>query len=86
MNLYSFDDSQPAIEIHRPDTPNPWINYLTNGRFHAFVSQAGGGFAWFGSAVTRRLTRYRQYNLPIDSPGSRGFVTPWKPWVRRRWT
>jgi cellobiose phosphorylase len=66
---YTFDDDRRAIVIHRYDLPSPWINYLSNGRMHAFISQAGGGFAWWKSAVTYRLTRYRTYNLPIDSPG-----------------
>jgi len=45
MNIYSFDDEQKAVEINKYDLPAPWINYLSNGRMHAFVSQAGGGFA-----------------------------------------
>jgi cellobiose phosphorylase len=68
-DYYTFNDESEEIIIHRHDTPSPWINYLSNGTLHAFVSQAGGGFAWWKSAVTFRLTRYRQYNLPIDSPG-----------------
>ncbi len=35
----------------------------------AFVSQMGGGFVWVENASQRRITRYRMYNLPIDSPG-----------------
>lgn len=66
---FSFDDEIQGIRIHRHDTPQPWINYLSNGRFHAFTSQAGGGFAWWKSPMIYRLTRYRQHNLPIDSPG-----------------
>ena len=30
---------------------------------------AGGGFSWWKSPLKNRITRYRQYNLPIDSPG-----------------
>jgi cellobiose phosphorylase len=66
---FAFDDMKRCIRILRPDTPQPWINYLSNGRFHAFVSQAGGGMAWWRSPMLFRLTRYRQYHLPIDSPG-----------------
>jgi cellobiose phosphorylase len=68
-DYFQFDDENRAIRIKRFDTPQPWINYLSNGEFHAFVSQAGGGFAWWHSPVCLRLTRYRQYNLPLDSPG-----------------
>ncbi|OGV49268.1 MAG: hypothetical protein A2X49_10160 [Lentisphaerae bacterium GWF2_52_8] len=81
---YHFDDKNKAIVITRPDTPQPWINYLSNDSMHAFVSQAGGGFAWQRSAVVKRLTRYRQYNLPIDSPGFYTYIrhadgTVWSP-------
>jgi cellobiose phosphorylase len=36
---------------------------------HAFVSQAGGGFAWWKSPTIYRLTRYRQQLAPVDGPG-----------------
>lgn len=66
---YSFDDFERRISIHDPRLPQPWINYLSNGTLHAFVSQAGGGYAWWKSPLKNRISRYRQYNLPIDSPG-----------------
>lgn len=66
---YTFEDPERRIVIHDPRQPQPWINYLSNGTLHAFVSQAGGGYAWWKSPLKNRLTRYRQYNLPIDSPG-----------------
>ena len=67
---YEFDDKQRAFVMNRHDMPQPWINYLSNGKnMHAFVSQAGGGFAWWKSPWVFRLTRYRAYHLPIDTPG-----------------
>ena len=69
MSDYRFNDEERSITIHRIDLPVPWINYLSNGSMHAFVSQAGGGFAWWRSPAFYHLTRYRLYNLPIDSPG-----------------
>src|SRR5688572_17743178 len=66
---YTFDDVRPAITMHRPDLPSPWINYLSNGKLHAFVSQAAGGFLWWKHSSKCRLTRYRMNSLPIDSPG-----------------
>ncbi|MCX7713643.1 MAG: hypothetical protein N2035_08290 [Chthoniobacterales bacterium] len=68
-NIYEFKDEERGIRIYEPQLPQPWINYLSNGTLHAFVSQAGGGFAWWRSPLKFRLTRYRLYNLPIDSPG-----------------
>lgn len=81
---FTFDDANQAVRILRPDAPQPWINYLSNGTFHAFVSQAGGGFAWWKSPTLLRLTRYRQYNLPLDSPGFYVYIrhadgTTWSP-------
>ena len=81
---YAFNDPDRSITIRRPDLPSPWINYLSNGNLHAFVSQAGGGYAWWKSPLKNRLTRYRQYNLPIDSPGFYVYLrekdgTAWSP-------
>lgn len=81
---YQFHDDTRKIEILDPRLPQPWINYLSNGTLHAFVSQAGGGYAWWKSPLKNRLTRYRQYNLPIDSPGFYVYLrekdgTVWSP-------
>lgn len=66
---YVFRDKEKAISFDKFDLPSPWINYLSNGRMHAFVSQAGGGMAWWLSPMVFRISRYRFYNLPTDSPG-----------------
>ncbi len=84
---YVFDDLRPAITIHRPDLPSPWINYLSNGKLHAFVSQAAGGFLWWKHSSKCRLTRYRMNNLPMDSPGFYLYIrhkdgTVWSPGFR----
>jgi cellobiose phosphorylase len=84
---FTFDDAARAIRIHRFDTPQPWINYLSNGSFHALVSQAGGGFAWWKTPVLMRLTRYRQFHLPLDTPGFYVYIrhpdgTVWSPTFR----
>ena len=84
---YMFDDDQREIRFDRFDLPSPWISYLSNGRMHAFVSQAGGGMSWWLSPMMFRLTRYRFYNLPIDSPGFYVYLrmedgTVWSPTFR----
>lgn len=66
---YVFHPQKREIEIRKWDLPAPWINYLSNGRMHGFVSQAGGGFLWRDNSVMFRMTRYRMYHQPIDSPG-----------------
>ena len=57
---YRFLDSDHSVVITDPRLPQPWINYLSNGTLHAFVSQAGGGFSWWKSPLKNRITRYRQ--------------------------
>lgn len=84
---YAFDDERGEISISRFDLPDPWINYLSNGEMHAFVSQAGGGMCWWRSPMVFRITRYRFYNLPIDSPGFYVYIrcadgTVWSPTFR----
>ncbi len=87
MSAYTFNDERRSITIHRFDLPSPWINYLSNGKLHAFVSQAGGGFLWWQHPSKCRLTRYRMYNLPIDTPGFYVYIrqrdgTVWSPAFR----
>lgn len=84
QTFYSFDDRERAVIVTRPDVYTPWINYLSNGSLSAFVSQAGGGLCWWKSPSIYRLTRYRMYNLPPDSPGFYVYVreadgTYWSP-------
>lgn len=84
---YAFHDQEREIRFDRFDLPSPWINYLSNGRMHAFVSQAGGGMTWWLSPMAFRISRYRFYNLPIDSPGFYVYIrmqdgTVWSPTFR----
>ena len=84
---YEFRDATRCICFNRFDLPQPWINYLSNGKMHAFVSQAGGGMTWWKSPMVFRLTRYRFYNMPIDSPGYYVYIrmedgTVWSPTFR----
>ena len=85
--VYSFDDENRSIRINRSDLSQPWINYLSNGRLHAFVSQSGGGLAWWKSPITYRMTHYRYQNVPMDGPGFYTYVrekdgTVWSPTFR----
>ena len=85
--VYHFYDAKWEIRFDRFDLPAPWINYLSNGRMHAFVSQAGGSMSWWLSPMMFRLTRYRFYNMPIDSPGFYVYLrmadgTVWSPTFR----
>ena len=55
--------------ITNPETPRPWVNYLTNGTYCALVSQNGGGFSFYKDFKTDRLTRWEQGNIHLDRPG-----------------
>ena len=64
-----FDDEQKEYVITRPDTPLPWINYLSNGKYCAMISNTGGGYSFYIDPRDQRILRYRYNNLPVDRPG-----------------
>ena len=64
-----FDDEKKAYVITRPDTPAPWINFLTNHNYHALVSNTGGGFSFDRTPKDSRLIRFRYNSMPMDRPG-----------------
>ena len=69
MDRYEFLDSKREVKINNYDTPTPWLNYLSNGTFHAMISQAGGGLAFYKSPQIWRINHYRFFNLPTDRSG-----------------
>ncbi len=69
MKTYEFLNNGYDVKINRQDLPYPWVNYLTNTRLTAMVSQAAGGFLWYREPTKFRLTRYRYNTLPTDTPG-----------------
>ncbi len=52
-----FSEDGKEYVITRPDTPRPWINYLTNGRYCALCSHTGGGYSFIGDPGYNRITR-----------------------------
>ncbi len=42
-----FSDDGREFVITRPDTPAPWVNYISNGRYTGLVSNTGGGFSYW---------------------------------------
>ena len=67
--FFRFADRGKEVRFRRHDMPTPWINYLSNGILHAFISQAGGGLAWHRSPQIWRINRYRFFHLPADRSG-----------------
>ncbi|XHR30638.1 MAG: GH36-type glycosyl hydrolase domain-containing protein [Chthoniobacteraceae bacterium] len=85
--VYRFCDEERSISIFNPNLPAPWINYLSNGSLSAFVSHTGGGCLWWRSPINFRITRYRGWTHPTDSPGFYLYVrepdgTYWSPSYR----
>lgn len=64
-----FSDDKKEFVITRPDTPQPWVNYLSNGRYNALISNTAGGYSFYYSPKDSRITRWRYNSLPVDRPG-----------------
>lgn len=64
-----FTEDGKEFVITRPDTPQPWLNYSLNGRYHALISHTGGGYSYYVSPLNSRITRRRYNSLPEDRPG-----------------
>lgn len=69
MNYGNFSQDGTEFIITRPDTPTPWINYLSNSQYCAMVSNTGGGYSFHMDPRDRRILRYRYNNVPVDRPG-----------------
>lgn len=67
--FYEFDDPCREVRFLRYDMPTPWMNYLSNGRFTAMLSHAGGGVAFYRSPQIFRINHYRFFHLPTDRSG-----------------
>jgi len=65
-----FSDDGREYVITRPDTPRPWVNYLSNEKFCALCSQTGGGYAFYETSGYNRITKeYPPFVLFADRPG-----------------
>jgi cellobiose phosphorylase len=70
MRYGHLSPDQTEYIIERPDTPTPWINYVSNmAGYCGIVSQSGGGFSFHKDPRDRRITKYRYNNVPVDRPG-----------------
>jgi cellobiose phosphorylase len=69
MKYGSFDDERREYVIARPDTPQPWINYLGVNEYCGLISNTAGGYSFHKDPRERRILRYRYNNVPVDRPG-----------------
>ncbi len=64
-----FDEKNKEFVITNPQTPLPWVNYMTNGRYNGLISHVGGGYSFYRSPKDSRITRWRYNSFPFDRPG-----------------
>jgi cellobiose phosphorylase len=64
-----FSDDGKEFIITRPDTPAPWVNYISNSKYTGLVTNAGGGYSFYICPKDSRITRLRYNGLPWDRPG-----------------
>ena len=67
MQYGYFDDSRREYVITRPDTPQPWANYLGSPAYGALISNNAGGYSFARSGANGRIVRY-VFNQ-FDEPG-----------------
>ena len=65
----SFSPDGSEFIVTRPDTPRPWVNYLTNEDYCAIISQCAGGYSFFQDCRSNRITRWKPANYQVDRPG-----------------
>lgn len=64
----SFSSDGRAFKITDAQTPMPWVNVISNGRYGLVISQNGGGFSFFDDAQHCVLTRW-DMDLVRDASG-----------------
>lgn len=67
MQYGFFDDENREYVITRPDTPEPWANYLGSPEYGALISANAGGYSFKKSGANGRILRY-VFNQ-FDQPG-----------------
>ncbi len=67
MQYGYFDEQAREYVITRPDTPQPWANYLGSPEYGALISNNAGGYSFVRSGANGRILRY-VFNA-FDRPG-----------------
>lgn len=65
----AFSASGEEFIMTRPDTPRPWVNYLTNEAYCAIISQCAGGYSFYKDCRSDRVTRWLPESWHFDRPG-----------------
>ena len=68
MNFGYFDLKNKEYVITRPDTPEPWVNYLGSPEYGAIISNNAAGYSFVKSGANGRISRFR-FNSKMALPG-----------------
>jgi cellobiose phosphorylase len=63
-----FSEDGSEFIITTPNTPRPWVNYLTNGDYAALCSNIGGGFSFYLDHRFHSILRRGAYQHLEDMP------------------
>jgi len=69
MKYGHFSKNGLEFVVTDPNTPRPWINYLTNETYCSIISHAAGGYSFYRDCRTDRLLRWLPENWHFDRPG-----------------
>ena len=69
MKYGNFSSDGLEFIINNPTTPTPWINYLTNEKYCAIISQCAGGYSFYKDCRTDRILRWAPDYKNYDRPG-----------------
>jgi len=69
MQYGFFDADKREYVITKPDTPQPWVNYLGSPVYGAIISNNAAGYSFVRSGADGRLIRYRFNELNTNLPG-----------------
>jgi len=69
MKYGHFSRDGLEFVVTTPITPRPWINYLTNDRYCAIISNCAGGYSFYKDCRSDRILRWLPENWHFDRPG-----------------
>ncbi len=69
MKYGHFSSDGLEYIITEPETPTPWINYLTNEKYCSIISQCAGGYSFYKDCRTDRILRWAPDYKNYDRPG-----------------
>ena len=69
MRYGHFDTANDEYVIDRPDVPVSFTNYLGRRDYCVVLSHNAGGYSYYRSPQSGRVTRFRPNGVPLDRPG-----------------